>query len=64
MIHATEQPLTKAVCAWHPRYFGEEKTLREAAPGHENDRVSCGICAKCAEIFMWPTPQNRNRRNP
>jgi len=51
-------------CAWHPQYFGAEKILREAAPSHESDPPSDGICADCKWIVLSGTPQNRNRRTP
>jgi hypothetical protein len=42
---AVEQELElgqmRVVCAWC------RETIREAAPGHEKDPVSHGICAKC-----------------
>lgn len=40
-------------CAWHPKLCGCEKVMREAAPGHEGDPVSHGLCPECLEI-VWP----------
>lgn len=37
----------KLVCMWHPQNFGVELVMREAAPGHENDDPSHGICKEC-----------------
>lgn len=37
----------KLVCAWHVKFFGVEKVMREAAPGHEGKDVSHGICEEC-----------------
>lgn len=34
-------------CSWHVKLFGSEKVMREAAPGHEGDGVSGGICPEC-----------------
>ena len=45
-----ELGVLKQVCAWHSRFFGFEKVLREAAPGWENDGVSHGICEDCNAI--------------
>lgn len=36
----------KVMCAWHPRFFGEELVMREAAPGAG---VSHGICERCMD---------------
>ncbi len=42
-----EIPRMKLVCAWHPKIFGTEKVMREAAPGREKEGVSHGICGEC-----------------
>lgn len=39
----------KVICSWHQRFFGTEFVIREAAPGHENDSASHGICPECLE---------------
>ncbi len=44
--------LHKLVCAWHPKLFGCEKVMREAAPGHETDAVSHGLCTDCLQIVF------------
>jgi hypothetical protein len=51
-------------CAWHPKFFGEEKIMREAAPGHESDPPSDGICPECLKILFakGDIPQNRSGR--
>lgn len=53
---AIERELTagniKVRCAWHVKFFGEEKIMRHAAPGYENESASDSICAECREIFL------------
>jgi hypothetical protein len=41
----------KVMCAWHPKYHGEELVLVEG----RDDRVSHGICPLCAEIMKAET---------
>lgn len=41
----------RVVCAWHPKYFGTEKVMREAAPGWEAKGVSDSICEECRGKF-------------
>lgn len=41
----------KCACAWHGKYFGFEKVIREASPGRENDGVTHGICEECRAKF-------------
>ena len=56
-----QHPL-KTVCAWHPRYFGKERVIREAAPGRENDGVSDGICDECKLILLAGGKNHGERR--
>ncbi len=46
---AEERRSLKVKCAWHPKFFGSELTMREATPGYEKDGVSHGICGECRE---------------
>ncbi len=41
-------PKMKLVCAWHPKYFGTEKVIREAESG-ASPGVTHGICEECRE---------------
>lgn len=50
---ACEAGLMRALCAWHPKLFGTEKVIRQAAPGHEQDEPSHGICEECEEKLGW-----------
>ena len=45
----------KTVCAWHEKYFGAQKVIREAMPGWEKAGVSHGICGECrAKLLASP----------
>lgn len=47
-VEPTKQKM-EVRCAWHKNVFGCELVMREAAPGHEGDPVSHGICSDCFE---------------
>lgn len=51
-------PAVKLICAWC------KKVLREAAPGHERERPSHGICEECAarERASWPLEREGGQR--
>lgn len=40
-------------CAWHPKYFGEEKVMHQ---GTSKD-ISHGICSDCQEILAAKLPK-------
>jgi hypothetical protein len=44
-------PQMELRCAWHPKYFGFEKVMREAAPGFEREMASHSICEDCRRIM-------------
>lgn len=51
-IDAGQQPIKppmRAMCAWHVEFFGTERVMREAAPGHEADPETHGVCPDCRE---------------
>jgi hypothetical protein len=52
----------KCVCAWHKRFFGTEKVMREAATGHEGDAVSHSICRECREKLYARVMPDRVRQ--
>lgn len=44
-------PKMQLRCAWHPKFFGLELVMRQAAEGHEQDPPSDGICKACLELL-------------
>lgn len=40
----------KEICAWHPKYFGEELLMREKPPLEDKSETH-GICPVCQAIF-------------
>lgn len=42
----------KIVCAWHPKYFGCEKVIREEEWKGEPDGASHSMCQECHDIML------------
>ncbi len=54
----------RSVCAWHFRFFGVEKVMREAAPGYEAENVTHGICIECIGALREELEAEEEKKNP